>query len=101
MSRDVNHNDAMAEMYARNPDDAVEMIDSYLEDGEVEETFVFLVQVTRAFGLTEDMASQTGLKKNDLCWPIPAGAALPSLEKLRGLLQSVKLHLADKRVPAA
>lgn len=101
MSRDVNHNDAMTEMYARNPDDALEMIDSYLEDGEGGETFVFLVQITKAFGFTREVAAETGLKESDLRWPMPAGAALPSLEKLRKLLRSVKLQLGERRVPAA
>ena len=99
--RDVSHDDAMAEMYAEDPDYAVEMIDSYLEDGEADVTFVFLVQVTKAFGLTDEMTAQTGLKESDLRWPMPAGAALPSLEKLRSLLRSMKLQVAEKRVTAA
>ena len=99
--RDVSHDDAMAEMYAEDPGHALEMIDGYLEDGETDETFVFLIQVSRAFKLTKDMAEQTGLKENDLRWPIPEGAALPPLEKLRNFLRAVKLQLAERRVPAA
>lgn len=99
--RDVSYDDAMAEMYAEDPDYALEMIDSYLEDGEADVTFVFLIQVTRAFGLTKEMLAQTGLNEADLRWPMPAGAVLPSLETLRNLLGVVKFQLADKRVSAA
>ena len=99
--RDVSYEDAMAKMYAENPDNALEMIDSYLEDGEADETFVFLIQVAKAFGWTAEVTEQTGLKQRDLRWPLPGGAALPPLEKSRSLLRAVRSQLVEKRVSAA
>ena len=99
--RDRSFDDSIAEIYAEDPDFAIEMIGSLLEDGEPEEIFAFLIQVTKAFGLTEEMTQQTGLDENDLRWPGRAGTAVPSLEKLKNLLQVVKLHVAEKRVATA
>jgi DNA-binding phage protein len=48
--KDRSHDEAMAEMFRRDPGYAVELLNSILEDGDHGELLVTLRQMTKAFG---------------------------------------------------
>jgi probable addiction module antidote protein len=100
MSPTRSHDDAMAEHYRENPDHAVEMLNSILEDGEPGELLVALRQMTKAFGGVQAIAEKAELNPTQLYRTLsPEGN--PALSSLTAILKAMGLRLAVERVTVA
>jgi DNA-binding phage protein len=53
---DRTHDDAMAEVFRNDPDYAVTLLDSVLEDGDPGELLIALRQMSKAFGCVRNVA---------------------------------------------
>ena len=64
--RSKPHDDAMAELYRKDPAFALEMINGILEDGDQAELLVVLRQMTEAFGGVQAVAERAQLNPTQL-----------------------------------
>ena len=100
MSPVRSHDDAMAEYYRENPQYAVEMLNSILEDGEPGELLIALRQMTKAFGGVQAVAEKAELNPTQLYRTLSAEGN-PSLSSLTAVLKAMGLRLAVAPVKAA
>jgi probable addiction module antidote protein len=100
MSPFKNHDDAMAEYYRGNPESAVELLNSILEDGEPGELLIALRQMTKAFGGVQAVAEQAELNPTQLYRTLSADGN-PALSSLTAILKAMGLRLAVERIEAA
>lgn len=100
MSRDRSHDEAMAELYARDPSFAVEVLNSILEDGEPGELLIALRQMTKAFGGVQSVAEKAHLNPTQLYRTLSADGN-PALSSLTAILKAMGLRLAVEPVKAA
>lgn len=64
--KDRAHDDAMAEVFLKDPDYAVELLNSILEDGVQGELLIALRQMTKAFGGVSKVAEEAQLNGTHL-----------------------------------
>jgi probable addiction module antidote protein len=100
MKRDRNHDEAMAELFKKNPAYAVELLNGILEDGEQGELLIALRQMTKAFGGVQDVAEKANLNATQLYRTLSAEGN-PELRSLSAILKAMGLRLAVERVRAA
>jgi len=100
MSPVRSHDDAMAEYYRENPQYAVEMLNSILEDGEPGELLIALRQMTKAFGGVQAVAEKAELNPTQLYRTLSADGN-PALSSLTAILKAMGLRLAVERIEAA
>jgi probable addiction module antidote protein len=98
--RDRSHDDAMAEKYRKDPDYAVEMLNSILEEGEPGELLIALRQMTKAFGGVQAVAEKAELNPTQLYRTLSADGN-PALSSLTAVLKAMGLRLAVQPVKAA
>jgi probable addiction module antidote protein len=98
--RDRNHDDAMAELFKKDPAYAVSLLNSILEDGEQGELLIALRQMTKAFGGVQDVAEKANLNATQLYRTLSAEGN-PELRSLSAILKAMGLRLAVQRVQAA
>ena len=96
------HDDAMAELYRKDPAFALEMINGILEDGDQAELLVVLRQMTEAFGGVQAVAERAQLNPTQLYRTLSAEGN-PALNSLLAILKAMGLRLAVQSmvVPAA
>jgi probable addiction module antidote protein len=93
------HDLAMAELYRDDPDLALDVINSILEDGDQAELLTVLRQLTQAFGGVQAIAAQADLNPTQLYRTLsPVGN--PALKSLTAILKAMKLRLAVQPLDA-
>ena len=97
---DRSHDDAMAEHFREDPEYAVQLLNSILEDGEQGELLIALRQLTKAFGGVPAVAKQASLNPTQLYRTLSEDGN-PELRSLAAILKAMGLRLAVERVPAA
>lgn len=91
--RDRSHDEAMAEMYRADPEYAVQLLNSILEDGDQGELLVILRQMASAFGGVQAIAAQAHLNPTQLYRTLsPEGN--PALSSFSAILKAMGLRLA-------
>ncbi|WP_213804662.1 addiction module antidote protein [Granulicella sp. dw_53] len=98
--RDRSRDEAMAEVYRKDPEYAVEMLNSILEDGEPGELLIALRQMTKAFGGVQAVAEKAELNPTQLYRTLSAEGN-PALSSLTAVLKAMGLRLAVHPVKAA
>lgn len=94
-----SHDEAMAEMYRSDPDLAVDLINSILEDGSQAELLIVLRQLTDAFGGVQAVAKHAQLNPTQLYRTLsPKGN--PALSSLSAILKAMGLRLAVQPLQA-
>lgn len=98
--KDRSHDEAMAEAFRDDPEYALELLNSILEDGEPGELLIALRQMTKSFGGVQAVAEKAGLNPTQLYRTLSAEGN-PALSSLTVILKSMGLRLAVERVKAA
>ena len=91
--RDRSYEDAMAERYTGHPEEALEMLNAVLEDGEPGEMLVLMRQLAKAFGGVPAVAEKAELNPTQLYRTLSADGN-PSLSSLTAVLKAMGLRLA-------
>ncbi len=87
------HDDAMAELYRKDPEFALEVINSILKEGDQAELLIVLRQMTKAFGGIKTVPDKAHLNPNQLYRTLsPEGN--PALSSLLAILKAMDLRLA-------
>jgi DNA-binding phage protein len=89
------HDEAMAELYSKDPEFACQVINDILEDenGEQGELLIVLRQMTKAFGGVQAVAAQAHLNPTQLYRTLsPDGN--PALRSLSAILKAMGLRLS-------
>jgi len=95
--KDRAHDDAMAEVFRKDPAYAVELLNSILEDGDQGELLIALRQMTKAFGGVPRVAEQAHLNPTQLYRTLsPAGN--PAVSSLTVILKVMGLQLAVRPI---
>jgi probable addiction module antidote protein len=94
------HDEASAEMYAKDPELALDVLNSILEDGEPGELLIALRRMTKAFGGVQAVAESAGLNATQLYRTLSADGN-PALSSLTAILKAMGLRLAVTPVKAA
>lgn len=91
--RDRANDDAMAEVFRKDPTYAVELLNSILEDGDQGELLIALRQMTKAFGGVPNVAKKAKLNRTQLYRTLsPEGN--PEIRSLAAILKTMGLRLA-------
>jgi probable addiction module antidote protein len=91
--RDRTHDEAMADVFRDDPDYAVQLLNSILEDGDQGELLITLRQMTKAFGGVQTVAETANLSATQLYRTLsPDGN--PVLSSLSAILKAMGLRLA-------
>ena len=90
----------MTERYAEHPEEAVEILNAVLEDGEAGEMLVLMRQLAKAFGGVPAVAEKAELNPTQLYRTLSADGN-PSLTSLIAVLKAMGLRLAVAPLKAA
>ncbi len=96
------HDDAMAELYRKDPEFALQVINNILEDGDGDqgELLIVLRQMAKAFGGVQTVAEKAHLNPTQLYRTLsPTGN--PALSSFSAILKAMGLRLAVQPVQAA
>ena len=87
------HDDAMAELYRKDPEFALQVINNIFEDGDQGELLIVLRQMTKAFGGVQTVAEQAHLNPTQLYRTLsPEGN--PALSSLSAILKAMGMRLS-------
>lgn len=93
------HDDAMAELYRKDPEFALQVINNILEDGDQGELLIVLRQMAKAFGGVQTVADKAHLNPTQLYRTLsPTGN--PALSNFSAILKAMGLRLAVQAVNA-
>ena len=90
----------MAELFQEDPEYALELLNSILEDGEQGELLIALRQMAKAFGGVQAIAEKANLNPTQLYRTL-SDDGNPALSSLSAILKAMGLRLAVERVRAA
>ncbi|MDR2574615.1 MAG: addiction module antidote protein [Desulfovibrio sp.] len=90
---DRTHDEAMAEVFRKDPGYAVELLNAILEDGDQAELLIALRQLAKAFGGVRGVAKESGLNPNQL-YRMLSAEGNPEFRNLAGILRVMGLRLA-------
>ena len=93
MMRDRAHDDAMAEVFRKEPAYAVELLNSILEDGDQGELLIALRQMSLAFGGIPQIAEKAQLNRTQLYCTL-SSEGNPEIRSLTAILKAMGLRLA-------
>jgi probable addiction module antidote protein len=94
MKRDFkNHDDAMVERFKKDPDLAIELLNSILEEGDQGELMVTLRQMAKAFGGINKIAETANLNSTQIYRTL-SEQGNPELRSLSAILKAMGLRLA-------
>lgn len=93
MMTDRAHDDAMAEIFREDPDYAIALLNSILQDGEQGELLIALRQMSKAFGGVAKVADQAQLNSTHLYRALSAQGN-PEIRSLIAVLKVMGLRLA-------
>ncbi|GFN47183.1 MULTISPECIES: DNA-binding protein [Candidatus Regiella] len=91
--KDRSHDDAMAEIFRKDPAYAAELLNDILEDGEQAELLVAMRQMAKAFGGVRRVAKEAELNSNQLYRTLSARGN-PEIRSLNAILRVMGLRLA-------
>lgn len=98
--RSRHHDEAMADLYRRDPALALDIINGILEDGNQAELLILLRQMAQAFGGVQAVAEQAHLNPTQLYRTLsPKGN--PALSSLAAILKAMGLRLSVQPLTAA
>ena len=95
--KDKMHDQAMAEMYRKDPTYAVQLLNSILKDGDQSELLIALRQMANAFGGVQAVAEQAHLNPTQL-YRTFSPEANPALSNLSAILKAMELRLTVQSV---
>jgi probable addiction module antidote protein len=91
------HDEAMAELYRKDPEFALQVINNILEDGDQGEMLIVLRQMAKSFGGVQTVADKAHLSATQLYRTLsPDGN--PVLSSLSAILKAMGLRLAVQPV---
>lgn len=90
--KDRSHDTAMAEIFRHDPEYAVELLNSILEDGDQAELLIALRQMAEAFGGVRSIAKAAELNPNQLYRTL-SDKGNPRINSLRAILGAMGLRL--------
>jgi|SRR5215469_1460676 len=94
MKRDFkSHDDAMVERFKKDPDLAIELLNSILEEGDQGELMVTLRQMAKAFGGINKIAETANLNSTQIYRTL-SEQGNPELRSLSAILKAMGLRLA-------
>ncbi|MBE0317743.1 DNA-binding protein [Xanthomonas citri] len=91
--KDRSHDEAMAEVFRRDPGYAVELLNSILEDGDQGELLIALRQMADAFGGVRGVAKSAELNPSQLYRTL-SDKGNPEVRSLTAILRAMGLRLA-------
>ena len=94
--RDRAHDDAMAELFKKDPAYALELLNSILDDGEQGELLIVLRQMAKAFGGVQAVAEKANLNPTQLYRTL-SEEGNPALNSLTAILKAMGLRLTVER----
>ena len=97
MSRSKPHDEAMADLYRKDPAFALQLLNDVLANGKQRELLVTLRQMTLAFGGVRTVAAAAGLNPTQLYRTLSPGGN-PSLSTLTAVLGVMGLRVAVQPV---
>jgi probable addiction module antidote protein len=100
--KDRTHDDAMAEVYRKDPAYAMQLLNSILDDGDQSEFLIALRQMAKAFGGMQAVAEQAQLNPTQLYRTLspdgnPALSNFSAILKAMGMKFSVHPALTNER----
>jgi probable addiction module antidote protein len=95
-SRDRSYDEAVVETFQSDPDVAVELLNSILEDGDNGEFLIALRQLTKAFGGVAAVAEKANLNQTQLYRTL-SEEGNPALSSLAAILKAIGFRLAIER----
>ena len=90
--KDRAHDEAMSDMFRDDPDYAVQLLNSILEDGDQGEFLMTLRQMTKAFGGVQNVADAAHLSATQLYRTLSTDGN-PVLGNLSAILKAMGLRL--------
>lgn len=91
------HDEAMAELYRKDPEFALQVINNILEDGDQGELLIVLRQMAKAFGGVQTVADKAHLNPTQLYRTLsPTGN--PALSSFSAILKAMGLRLAVQSI---
>lgn len=97
--KDRTHDEAMAEVFRKDPAYAVELLNSILEDGDQGELLVALRQMSKAFGGVGKVAEGAQLNGTHIYRSLSARGN-PQVRSLSAILKTMGLRLAVQPIEA-
>lgn len=94
--KDRAHDEAMAEVFQRDPNYALELLNSILEDGNQGELLIALRQMTKAFGGVQEVAEKAHLNPTQIYRTL-SQEGNPELSSLSAILKAMGLRLAVEK----
>lgn len=91
------HDEAMAELYRKDPALALDVINGILEDGDQSELLTVLRQLAQAFGGVQAVAQQADLNPTQLYRTLSTKGN-PALSTLTAILKAMGLCLAVREL---
>lgn len=91
--KDRSHDEAMAEVFRKDPAYAVELLNSILEDGDQGELLIALRQMTKGFGGVAQVAQKAQLNGSHIYRALSAKGN-PEIRSLSAILKTMGLRLA-------
>lgn len=95
--KDRAHDEAMAEVFRKDPAYAVELLNSILEDDDQGELLIALRQITKAFGGMPAVAKKARLNHTQLYRTLSEDGN-PAVSSLSAILRAMGLRLAVQPV---
>ena len=96
--KDRMHDEAMAEIYREDPEYALQLLNSILEDGDQSEFLIALRQMAKAFGGVQSLAEQAHLNPTQLYRTLsPDGN--PVLSSFSAILKAMGMRLSVQPIP--
>ena len=93
------HDEAMAELYRKDLEFALQVINNILEDGDQGELLIVLRQMAKAFGGVQTVADKAHLNPTQLYRTLsPTGN--PALSSFSAILKAMGLRLAVRSIQA-
>lgn len=95
--KDRAHDDAMAEVFRKDPVYAVELLNSIFEDGAQGELLIALRQMTKAFGGVSQVAEKAQLNVTHI-YRMLSAKGNPEIRSLSAVLKTMGLRLAVQSI---
>jgi probable addiction module antidote protein len=91
--KDKLHDDAMAEVYRKDPAYALELLNAILQDGDQGEFLIALRQMAKAFGGVQAVAEQAELNATQLYRTLSADGN-PALSSFSAILKAMGMRIS-------
>jgi len=91
--KDRAHDDAMAEIFRKDPTYATNLLNSILEDGDQGELLIALRQMAKAYGGVSKVAEKSQLNSTHIYRALSAKGN-PAIRSLSAILKTMGLRLA-------